>query len=578
MDLEAQMRLARQAGTSPDMATVGGIPGSILPPPDLFVLGRITGRQNYDPTDQTKLACFSFDLVRERDSVIVRDPDTDDQVERIIEPSDPIDDRDNYGGDFSSIDPDNDDDEKDTMYPAFELSGNINVPVDGTAIVQLWKARGGRHYWFIWTSGLDNGLFPATLIRKMLVNSQWLYAYTNDSYSVPQTQTQGSTLTGKLPVDIVRVHTQTADGLNPDIWTIKVIGSTGGSYTLQEDGGSLTADIAYDANDAAINALLSVFTCATSTATSLGETTYTHVFTSTDAAGHSITLASASDSPLEPVNPDRPAVFRNNVPMDVPVHVHLEKAAGTKPSVTFAIEQVGNPVGSLPTILSLKIKNVQGGTFRMRFTTDDAWQTLKWNANAAAIQTALSVLLTCTVTGTAATSSTEGNFTITITEDFEPHKLLIDIAKLVGTEFYIEVWSNGNACTGAIGGLDPVYMDGYSTPPTPTTTLTQTVVSAGSTHDTWTLTITDATSGSYDLIFDGGSPVNTAYNSCPTITGTTVTLSDGVCTITVTATTTGHTLVIKPAKLRNDSIPDYAVIVSNKCVKLEPISDCPPSE
>lgn len=414
--------------------------------------------------------------------------------------------------------------------------------------------------------------FPATLTRRQLLGGKYIYGGTIDSYSYDpstfETQTQGSDSFGTLPAEIqTPIHTQTSDGLNPDIWTIKVIGATGGQDTFTETytgGPHTTAAENYDATDTTINGVLTKFTVASTT---VGDTR-TYVFTSTDATDtRSIAITSYTGNPLTPEHPHYPAAFRNNVAMDVPVAVHLLYAAGENASVTYQVTQAADGT-SVPEVGILAVLNGRDGTFTIKILPGDTPQTIKWNDTHANIQTAISALgHSSTVTG-----SDGGPWTITYS-DFTAHGLIIDDTLTIGTTWYIVFWSNGNDCTGGIGGLYAPSITGYTGPPAPTISVTPT----GSSVGPWTIIITNATSGNYQVIATGGATGTSdqAWNVAPSgFSGITVsTLATGIYLLTGNGSTS-YTFVVKGAKLRSSDY-DYApFIAGGNCVNLEPIGTC----
>lgn len=426
------------------------------------------------------------------------------------------------------------------------------------------------------------GIFPATLTRSDgYHDGVWRYAYTRDTFSTPDTQMQGLSESGTIQPVVTTEHTQTEDLFSPDVYTITVVGGTGGTYTLTD--GSTTSAIAFDATDSAINSALtaisSTFSSSSSVSTnSLGVTTRTHTFTSSAVnAAHSISM---DFSGLEPKAPHYPAVFRNNLPMGTPVAVWLKLAEGKAPNISWSVQQQGDGT-SQHAILVLALKHMRDGSYKLRFTTDDPWQTLAWNASAGDIQTALSSLLTCTVAAGTVTAD-EHTFTITITADFDPHKLLIDKGTLVGTAFYVVIWSNGNACTGPFGGLMPSVISGYVGKVAPTISVTQTFVGdSGAQNDTFVLQVNDANGGAFYVVADGdtGSPVDTAWNACPSISGWTVTTNtDGTCTLVAPDSTPGHTIDAYKARLRSEKAKFQFFGTENDCATLVGYTQCQPTE
>lgn len=133
---------------------------------------------------------------------------------------------------------------------------------------------------------------------------------------------------GVLQARVEVTQTQTADGLNPDIFTIEVIGATGAGYRLIDDLVS-TDSIPFDSDAAAIEAELTDFTV-TGTYPSFEAT-------GIDALEHTLTANSAF---LEPTVSTHPARFLNlSTPMCVPVNIWLkvtnETTDGTDPTPVY---------------------------------------------------------------------------------------------------------------------------------------------------------------------------------------------------------------------------------------------------
>lgn len=411
----------------------------------------------------------------------------------------------------------------------------------------------------IWIcDGPSEELFRANLNRRMLIDSVYEYAWTppgDDSDT-------DSGKTGALPADPQIVHTQTADGLNPDIHTLTLVGATGGTFTLTDSGGSPTTAIAYNASHSTVQGLLTNFTV-----TGSGTVADPYVFTGTDASSHTLTI---DGTDLTPTSPNSAAQFLNgDVGMAVPVIVWLKLTSGTPPSVDLATFQNADS-SSKPMIFQFTLKDVTSGFFTGKFDGGTASAPIQWNASASDIETALTSLLACTVTGT-----TPGPFKVTVTADNSTHTFAIDNSGLIGDAEYFVAWSNGNLCTAAIGGCEPTLMPGYTGPPAQST-ITVSVSPTGSSVGPWTISFANAASGNYQVVVDGGSPVSTAYGTAPSLSGLTVTTNPDGSYHVAGDGTTSHTITVFGAQLRNTFVPDQVVVIlgSTGCVKLEPIGDC----
>lgn len=570
------LTLLQKTGSSPDMATgAGGIPGAITPPPSLYVLAKITGIQNNGAT--TDLPCYSYTVVLEQD-VFQGITQKILYQRKVSSPG-------FLQGDFRAIDPSLDastSQDRPWLPPAFEISGNVNVPVDGSAIVQLWQAEGGRHYWFKWDSDAFPGLIEATLIDKTQENGEWIYAWFQDFPVVNESITLGSGdlgLKGDLPYGISTVHTQTENGVLPDIY-VTTLRASSGSFTLTEDGGTPTSNIAFNATDSTIDGALSHFTVASTFVDGPFTITRTLVFTSTDpTTSHRISMQNSVSSSLAPPTPNGPAIFLNNIEMDVPVNVFLTKGAGDVPKLATEVTQEGDG-NALPTIIELDVKNVRSGSFFLILDANILGGTLSsaipWNVSAPSLQTTLSTTIACTVTGTPATSTSDGKFIVTITADNNSHTLTGDIGSLIGTIFYLVMWSNGpsnapvfpvtldirnmDVSTGVYNygwiGIDDLTRTG-SIPAFPTLTHIQT--HDGLNPDKYSLVL-NATGGTFVLVDSGTASSAIAYGASAstvqsalthfTVTGTGTVGDPYILTGaagTDTGTGTGNTLTIDPS-------------------------------
>lgn len=488
-------------------------------------------------------------------------------------------------------------DDEDSVDP---LPGEIWGPKSGS----WYLHRGYRGFKIIGGAGLGfvnvmreesfDDAIPVTLWTKTQVSGQWLYSNSYGHFQVPESQVDASTnptsnADGKIPVDIQTVQTQTEDGYFPDIWTITITGVTGGTFTLTEDGGVPTTDIPWNASAGTINGLLSIF--AVTITDNADQSIRKLKFTSNDGtAPHTITLQSS----LKPGVPNKPAVFRNNTPMAVPVKAWVKRGTGAAPIVTPKITRAGD--GNNYAQILLTVANVRDGTFDVGF---GAKSTVDWNVSPSDLQTSLSATVACTVTGTAATSGTDGEYTIDVTADKLPHRLSVEYSDLVGTEFVVVVWSNGTLCTGPFGGVDPTYLPGYL--PLAAPTLTVSKIATGdnvSVSDEWTVRIAgaDQTLGSQGrLIFDKGgmTPISRVVEASGglsdwhvVMTGgetftTAVDLSGGqrgtrftIFTITANDFAPGHTLNVYIAPLVG-FIPHQVVYLSGDtgCASLNPPTD-----
>lgn len=366
---------------------------------------------------------------------------------------------------------------------------------------------------------------------------------------------------GLLRAHGVLVHIQTADGLNPDIWTLSIDEAESGIYKLTLDGTPVTT--AYTAAP-----VLSGMTVATVSSDN-------YLITSNDGTAHTLGL---DDSGLRPANPSNPGITLNQAKLGMSQIVHLSAAGGAPAVCEMSPTVTGNPLGNAsatpptPPVaqqFALTIRNVIEGTYTITFTNAKTSVTLapsppiSFSAAIADVQTALSTVLACTVGGA------YPDYTITVTKDNNPYTAAVDKTKLRSTQSFVVLSGFGDACTGPLGGIDPTSIAGWTGPPVPTIAILPT----GSSVGPWTLTITNATGGNYDIVFDGGSPVGKAWNAAPVLTGITVSVIGTTTWLLTGDGTTSHTILAYGGRLRS-SDPDYGVTVSGGCAKLEPIGDC----
>lgn len=191
----------------------------------------------------------------------------------------------------------------------------------------------------------------------------------------------------------------------------------------------------------------------------------------------------------------------------------------------------------------------------------------EFDDDASELQTKISAQLGVTVTGG------PGEFDITCDDD-DTHTMEVVCNECFGDQVYEVIWSNPTTCC-IWGGVDLAALEDFTDAPD----ITATISPSGSSVGPWTITITGADSGFYDITADGGDPVSTAFGSCPTIAGFTSMLNpDGTCT--VTGDGMAHTLVMYKARLRSHppkQIPFYDPLTG--CVALMAISstNCPES-
>lgn len=403
-------------------------------------------------------------------------------------------------------------------------------------------------------------IFPVTANDRQLISGTYTYGWIG---------IDDSSLVGTLPAIAVFTHTQIHDGLNPDIYAIYIRGGTGGTFTLTDSGGSPSTAIAYNASHSTVQSALTNFTV-TGSGTSSSPWILTGAAGNNSGTGTGNTLT-IDGTNLLPAVSHGPLTFLNNVPMKVPVNVWAKLKSGKDPDIRAIPLQVGN--GTVPAKFTITLADIVDGTFTGTFDGGTASAAIPWNPTATQLQTALNAVLGCTVTGTDHT----GPFTVTVTADNNPHSLALADAGLFGTKVYREVWSNGDACAGPIGGIYAPSINGWvgagvetysgrvltlSTPPAPTLSISPTGSSAGP----WTITSSGASGGTFQITVDGGSPTSTAYNACPTISGFTTSGSVGACILT--AASGSHTLLAFGALLTSTQPRQFLTIGSDLCVDL----------
>lgn len=365
---------------------------------------------------------------------------------------------------------------------------------------------------------------------------------------------------GTLKAKAVKVKTQEADGLNPVMYTVTIDWATGGTYTIVEDGGSpITANF----DDVATDLTLSVFTVINGS-----PSPGVLVFIGPDGSDHTLDI---DGTDLLPVNPHSPAVFRNDTEESVDVGVYLKYKDGDNVAVTINDLDTG--------VFRVRVSHFHDGLLGFRFDNTGDFVTVSPNFSAADLQTALTTQLACTV---------DENLIVTVTADSGSHTLTSDLSRAFGDVRYGVIWSNGNQCTGPIGGCDPNGVPGYVGISTPGATVVQTNIGdSGSNRDTFHLTISEAGGGTYKLVVDSGSPLTTTYPSPPTTPplpnmpgGWAVTLYSSTATVftyklVAPDTSPGHTVVVYPSSLRGRSVKNY-LVVEDGCAEFVQGAKCDP--
>lgn len=399
--------------------------------------------------------------------------------------------------------------------------------------------------------GAGPEFFEVTVNDRQEVSGTWSYGWVG---------IVDSSKTGTLPATAVFVHVQTSDGLNPDIYTLALKGATAGSTFTLADPSTPTSAIAYDASASTVQALLTNFTVSGD-----GTVATPYTFTGNDGSSHALIV---DGSGLLPTVSHSPLVFSNNNPMDVPVNCWARLKSGANPKVKVDITQEANGA-SLPMIFVVTISHTVDGVMTGAFDEGSASGSIPWNPTASQVHTALTALVACTVTGTDLT----GPFTVTVTADNDAHTLAFDTANLFGDKIYAGFWSNGNACTGPVGGVYPPSISGWTGPPTPSIAISPSGSSAGP----WVVTITDAASGTYQITVDGGSPVSTSFSASASLSGFTasgLTTSPTTLSFTLTASSGSHTLLGFGALLGAAQPEQYLVINPGQCVALRAPVQC----
>lgn len=405
-------------------------------------------------------------------------------------------------------------------------------------------ARDKRGNWFVTSAAAR--IFPATLTDRALSDGEYTFAWTDNTWLDDGTIGVGSR-SGTLPARVDIVQTQIADGLNPDIYTIDVVGATSATYKLI-DAGTPTTDIAYNAAHATIEAALTHFTVAG---------TYPS-FTATGTTGTTHTLT-ADVSLLKPSIGHYEARFDNrDVPRQVPVNVKLMQAAGAMPQGSFTEKTA--PTDMDGQVLRLLFTGMRDG--ELTVTVDGGADiTIQWDASAGDVQTAISAQLVCTVTGS------DGDFDVTVTANLDSHVVTIDVSDLIGTAWFT-VFADTNICTAPFGGVEMTLLASFPSAVAPTISVSPTGSSAGP----WTITLANSASGTWQTVVDGGSPIDTNAGDTPVVAGFTVTVNpDG--SFHLVAASGSHTLTVFGAKLRGPDV-DCIPYLHDGCCVLGAVGDC----
>lgn len=408
-----------------------------------------------------------------------------------------------------------------------------------------------------------NDFFKANLTDR--------YEKTPDDFVYAWNDPDDSENSGTLPAKAVLVHTQTADTLNPEIYTLTIVGATSKTFTLTEDingtasgDGTPTVPIVWDASAATVQALLVNFTV-----TGSGTKADPYVITGKDGNIHGLT---ADSSGLVPQVSHSPARFLNSATaMAFPMEVWLRLDSGASPDVQVDETQKGD--GTLPARFRLTFLNIIDGSIAAAFDGGALSTDVDWPLTAEALQTALSESLACTVTAEGGGTAAGIQFDVEVTADNNAHTLRVKETNLFGDKEYEAWFSNGNECTGPFGGVDPSKIDGYTGPLPPSVTIDP----SGNSQGPWKIDVLNANDGHYDLVVDGGSPTSVSFSACPTIAGfisNAGTAPEGnSCQLAQTGTAS-HDIEVFGGRLRNTKIPDQALILSEGCAKWELIGDC----
>lgn len=478
----------------------------------------------------------------------------------------------------------------------WERSGNTNVPADTEGVVAELDPRSGL--WYFDFPDPDE-MFPGRLTRKLISSGGTgqivTYAFTKDKFLADDSPSTPDSPSGSGGVqegivqhgaaeygrfsDIKFLRTQTSNGTSTvDVFKVTLTGTTSGVFPIKEDGG---ADILIDyaASDAAINALLTLFTVASVTSgTVYPIKVYTFTANSPHSPPHSIGPGFGSAYTTRPAAPCYPAYFMSSLtPMDVPVNVMLRRAWGHPAKIQQNTTQQADGV-SISQIIKLTITNAIEGLFAVVDNSTSTSADIAWVRNASALNTdietdllaALSTIgnpATVTFFGGTATITFSG-FGVHNVKFYDPGVAAHGLPSLVGSTAYIAFLSNGNLATAPIAGVDPKYVGGWTDLLSWSISITPT-----SGVGPFVLLVQGATSGTYQITDGIGSPSVQNWDSPPTLTGITAIViapgryalfGDGI---------TAHSFTVADIDL-DGANPDQILVISydgtTSSVSLEP--------
>lgn len=253
---------------------------------------------------------------------------------------------------------------------------------------------------------------------------------------------------GSVGVWVDISHDQFADSMSiPDIYHIAVRSTAvpvASTWTITEDGTPHVFN--FDDSTATINAALSHFTMSGGLLGLLSGLTAN----GNDNMPHTLTIDTTNLSPKS----HGPAKFENQEAMATPLNGIVWRIGGAPTVADVELSQMSDG-STTPMIWTVPVTDFNDGFINFQFDGGSLVEVPFYAASASDVQTALSTLLTCTVT------LTDGVYTITTSAN-SVHTLNTDVSNANGTQVYGVIWSNGNAAQGAFGGLDPTQMPGWA--------------------------------------------------------------------------------------------------------------------
>lgn len=329
--------------------------------------------------------------------------------------------------------------------PAWEITGNLHVPLDGSAIVDLFPSDGGGYYWF----QLPHGIVPAIILAG--------YSLSIDA--------DGGTYTLTVTVAGHTAQTTGAIAWNASASTVEAAIaalSHVGAGNVQVTGDYLagyTITFAAALGDVQVTADSSGLT---------GGSTSTAIITSGGPAYAWHEAYTAEGGSIVEIPPPagrggsiavNPAYWTGDRTLAGGTACWIERGYGAPPDVVVTITQHGDGM-SLHTVQAVYLTDATGGTWTLTCVYVDqsgvpTWNVtapLQWDADAAAVQSAIQLLPNfgmATVTGSGTFAAP---FVVTLNDTYRDQPILVgDPFQLVGVqEWFVVTVQDIDAATGIV--------------------------------------------------------------------------------------------------------------------------------